>query len=67
MPFDRVKTMIQVEVENPPTIRVAARKIWNSNGVRGFYVGLQSTLLRAFPANAALFVGYEYTKRLILH
>ena len=31
-------------------------------GVRTFYAGIGPTLLRAFPACAALFVGYEYSK-----
>ena len=31
-------------------------------GVSAFYSGVGPTLFRAFPACAALFVGYEYSK-----
>ena len=30
-------------------------------GVRALYKGLSPTILRAFPANAALFLTYEYS------
>ena len=34
-------------------------------GVRALYKGLSPTIVRAFPANAALFVTYEYTSEFL--
>ena len=36
-------------------------KITLPTGVRALYKGLSPTIVRAFPANAALFVTFEYT------
>ncbi|KAJ2078250.1 mitochondrial ornithine carrier protein [Coemansia sp. RSA 988] len=41
-----------------------ARKIYARGGIRAFYRGLGITLLRAFPANAGMFMTYEYLTRL---
>ena len=38
-------------------------KIARERGVSGLYSGLLPTLVRAFPANAALFLGVEMGKR----
>ena len=43
----------------------AARKIYRAQGARGFLQGFWPCILRAFPANAAAWGGYEYTKRLM--
>lgn len=64
LPLDTVKTRIQVELINPPRIRDVVADIWKHNGVKGFYRGVEATLIRAFPANAALFLSYEWTKKL---
>ena len=39
-----------------------SRLLMKEGGVRAFYSGVGPTLCRAFPACAALFVGYEYSK-----
>lgn len=39
-----------------------ARMLAKEGGIRSFYKGVGPTLARAFPACAALFVGYEYSK-----
>jgi len=39
-----------------------SRMLLNEGGVLAFYSGIGPTLVRAFPACAALFVGYEYSK-----
>lgn len=58
---DSIKTVIQTS-EAPLSIRETARAIVRSKGIRGLFAGLGVALVRAFPANAALFVGYEYAK-----
>ncbi|GMT11064.1 hypothetical protein PFISCL1PPCAC_2361, partial [Pristionchus fissidentatus] len=41
-------------------------KTYAENGFRSFFAGLNSTLLRAFPSNAATFFTVEWTYRLLL-
>ena len=62
---DTVKSIIQ-------TVEPAKRqKFWptlldivKTRGVyRGLFAGVEVAVIRAYPANAALFVGYEYTKK----
>ena len=43
-------------------ISVAAN-MWRANGASAFYRGFAPCVLRAFPACAALFATYEYSKR----
>jgi Mitochondrial carrier protein len=42
----------------PELLRIARER-----GIVGLYSGLGPTLIRAFPANAALFLGVELGKR----
>jgi Mitochondrial carrier protein len=42
----------------PELVRIARER-----GIAGLYNGLGPTLVRAFPANAALFLGVELGKR----
>jgi hypothetical protein len=65
MPFDVPKTNVQARYDTkvvgsyaPELIRIAQER-----GVVGLYSGLGPTLVRAFPANAALFLGVEMGKR----
>ena len=66
MPFDVPKTNVQSRWDTkvvgsyfPEMISIARER-----GVLGLYNGLGPTLIRAFPANAALFLGVEMGKRL---
>lgn len=66
MPFDVPKTNVQSRYDTkvmgsyfPELIRVAKQR-----GIGGLYAGLGPTLIRAFPANAALFLGVESGKKL---
>ena len=66
MPLDVPKTNIQARWDThvfgsyiPEVIR-----IYKHQGILGFYNGLGPTLLRAFPANAALFCGVEMGKKI---
>jgi solute carrier family 25 (mitochondrial ornithine transporter) member 2/15 len=65
MPLDVPKTNVQARWDTrvfgsyfPEVIR-----IYKHQGIVGFYNGLGPTLLRAFPANAALFCGVEMGKK----
>ena len=64
LPLDTIKTRIQVEHSHPPRIREVVAHVWNNGGVKGFYRGVSATIIRAFPANAALFLAYESTKKI---
>lgn len=65
MPVDVPKTNVQASYTSsvwgsftPEFIRIAKER-----GISGLYSGLGPTLVRAFPANAALFLGVEMSKR----
>ncbi len=65
MPFDVPKTNVQSRWDTkvvgsyfPQMVKIARER-----GIGGFYSGLGPTLVRAFPANAALFLGVETGKK----
>lgn len=65
MPFDVPKTNVQSRYDTkvvgsyfPELFKIARQR-----GIVGLYSGLGPTLVRAFPANAALFLGVESTKK----
>lgn len=65
MPFDVPKTNVQSRYDTkvfgsylPELVRIARQR-----GIVGLYSGLGPTLVRAFPANAALFLGVETGKK----
>lgn len=63
-PIDVVKTKIQIwdgEGAKPSLLRVA-KNTFKQDGIGAFYRGIGPTLIRAFPANASIFLAYEYTK-----
>ncbi|KAJ2450424.1 mitochondrial ornithine carrier protein [Coemansia sp. RSA 2336] len=69
-PIDVVKSFIQTDdvrgaaAKQKPGILSTVRTVYARGGVLAFYRGLGITLLRAFPANAAMFMTYEYLSRL---
>ncbi|KAJ2699754.1 mitochondrial ornithine carrier protein [Coemansia sp. IMI 203386] len=73
-PIDVVKSFIQTsDVRSAgaiqpdaksPTIASTIRTVYARGGIPAFYRGLGITLLRAFPANAAMFMTYEYLSRM---
>jgi len=68
-PFDVVKSSIQADAIQPAMrmysgILDVARKLWRKEGIKAFYRGYVPCMLRAFPANAVCFFGYEYAMRL---
>mmetsp|Transcript_3041 Transcript_3041/g.8290 ORF Transcript_3041/g.8290 Transcript_3041/m.8290 type:complete len:190 (+) Transcript_3041:43-612(+) len=66
-PFDSVKTKMQTsmqgEASETASLSTTARSMFREGGVRSFYRGFGVCLVRAFPANAATFFGYEVTLR----
>jgi len=66
MPFDVPKTNVQSRWDTKivGSYFPQMAKIARERGVIGLYSGLGPTLIRAFPANAALFLGVEMGKRL---
>lgn len=63
-PFDVIKSRIQTSPESVSTnqtLKIIQKDV-NKNGVRILYRGLSAACMRAFPANAACFLGYEKAK-----
>lgn len=63
LPFDTVKSKVQTSngSKNSKMIDVAI-KLVKREGFQALYRGLSPALLRAFPANAAAFLGVEMTR-----
>lgn len=58
IPMDTVKNRHQSILEPSSSVQ-AVQSLFRSEGIGGFYRGARPILLRAFPANAAAFLGYE--------
>ncbi|XP_059156158.1 mitochondrial carnitine/acylcarnitine carrier protein-like [Physella acuta] len=61
IPADVLKSRLQTAPHGtyPNGIRDVVKHIMKEEGVRSFYKGFTPIMLRAFPANAACFLGYE--------
>ncbi|KAK0410167.1 hypothetical protein QR680_004989 [Steinernema hermaphroditum] len=64
-PSDVIKTRFQA-CDSYKSYADVIRRTYAEDGIRTFYRGLGSTLLRAFPSNAATFFTVEWTYRLLL-
>lgn len=66
MPFDVLKSRLQTAPEGryPNGIRDVAKHLLKTEGPLALYKGLTPVLMRAFPANAACFVGFEMCRKL---
>ncbi|ONK74910.1 uncharacterized protein A4U43_C03F11370 [Asparagus officinalis] len=67
LPFDVAKTIIQTSPD-PNSSRnpfETLYSIYQRVGLRGCYSGLGPTLIRAFPANAAAVVAWEFTAKFL--
>lgn len=62
MPIDSAKSIIQTS-ENPESLLRTIQRVNATKGWRALFAGLNAALVRAFPANAALFLGYEVVRR----
>lgn len=67
MPADVIKSRLQTSPEHlyPNGIRDVVRAILRHEGVAGFYKGASAVFMRAFPANAACFLGYEVAMKFL--
>ncbi|XP_062844720.1 solute carrier family 25 member 15b [Trichomycterus rosablanca] len=67
-PMDCVKSRIQVMsmTETPAGFYRTFIHIFRTEGVRALYSGLTPTMIRTFPANGALFLGYEASRKLMM-
>lgn len=63
-PADVVKSRIQVQNLKIPAVTVF-KDIAKNEGIGALYNGLKPTLIRTVPATAALFVTYEYSKKVM--
>jgi len=64
-PTDVVKSRIQINKLNI-TLLACLKDIFQKEGILALYNGLGPTIVRTFPATGALFLAYEYTKK-VLH
>eukprot|EP00090_Calanus_glacialis_P021630 TRINITY_DN33387_c0_g1_i1.p1 TRINITY_DN33387_c0_g1~~TRINITY_DN33387_c0_g1_i1.p1 ORF type:complete len:316 (-),score=70.65 TRINITY_DN33387_c0_g1_i1:69-971(-) len=63
-PLDVIKSRIQVRGISGNVLTVGT-SILRTEGVTAFYRGLTPALVRTFPANAGLFLAYEYTRKML--
>lgn len=61
---DTIKSRIQAS-DNliAPNIRNTFKDIISTQGYKGLFRGIEVAVIRAFPANAALFMGYELSRK----
>ncbi|OLL25759.1 Mitochondrial carnitine carrier [Neolecta irregularis DAH-3] len=62
-PLDTIKSQLQSGTES--SIVKVCSNIYARGGVKAFFPGLGPALLRAYPANAATFLGVELTKQFL--
>lgn len=61
-PFDNIKSRQQANPEKVTFVETATRAI-KAGGIRSVYKGCLPCVVRGFPANGALFLTVEYTKK----
>lgn len=65
-PIDMVKTRIQTQPKYAKmNVLHALKEIARVEGINALYKGFSPALIRAFPTNAGLFFGVEYTRKAI--
>lgn len=67
MPADGPKSIIQASWNRSSFGHFAPvmSEVYATRGVSGLYAGFGPAMIRAFPANAALFLGYEMTRSVL--
>jgi len=67
-PIDTIKTMKQTDNKLAPrhiNSFTSMINIYNNYGIKRLYRGITSVIIRAWPANMALFLGYEMMKNIL--
>ncbi|CAI5451139.1 unnamed protein product [Caenorhabditis angaria] len=64
-PADIIKSRFQADTSYKSYLH-CIKATYAERGIRSFYIGLNSALIRAFPSNAATFFTVEWTYRLLL-
>lgn len=69
-PMDSIKSRMQTDHPDPHLRKYkgfldCGRKIYAAEGWRGFWKGFSACLVRAFPVNAATFLAFETTRKLL--
>jgi solute carrier family 25 carnitine/acylcarnitine transporter 20/29 len=57
--------MMSIHTAETKTVRSTMRMIYRKDGWRGFFLGFTPCLARAFPANAAAFLAFEWTMSML--
>ncbi|XP_010549336.1 PREDICTED: mitochondrial arginine transporter BAC1 [Tarenaya hassleriana] len=67
LPLDVAKTIIQTSPDktSPRNPFVVLNSIYKRAGLKGCYAGLGPTIVRAFPANAAAIVAWEFSMKML--
>ncbi|XP_060128369.1 mitochondrial ornithine transporter 1 isoform X3 [Zootoca vivipara] len=68
-PIDCIKSRIQVlsMAGKQAGFMVTFTSVLRKEGIFALYSGLKPTMIRAFPANGALFLAYEYSRKLMMN
>lgn len=68
-PVDCIKSRIQVlsMFGKPAGLIKTFINVVRNEGILALYSGLKATLIRAIPSNAALFVVYEYSRKMMMN
>lgn len=66
-PTDVLKVRMQASDQARESLRWHIRSVYNSWGLKGFYTGLQPTIIRAMLLNGTQLATYDHTKHFILN
>lgn len=66
-PSDLIKTKFQAvkTTQSTSSIIQVIKNIYKENGIRGYYSGFNLAIGRAIPLHGGVFLGYEYSKKLL--
>ena len=65
-PLEVIKTRVRVATSSERSFLGAARLVFREQGLVGFYRGTVPALMRIMPAQAAMFLTYEQTKKMLI-
>lgn len=65
MPFDVVKSKLQADIDKNSNMKQIVVRIWQTEGILGFYRGCLPTIIRGFVVNAVIFCTYMQTLKFL--